>query len=126
MVIRSPSTTALIETTSAPWIPRSVLAASCTAASAAFAKLSGDEPMIVITLATSAISSSQQSFSRRTSNRGGLGPNELMPDSEEDMEDAALLSVCVLAQELVELDTDEEDDRRRVRVDHQDEKDGQL
>src|SRR5206468_329010 len=55
-LIRSPSTTALMETTSAPLIPRSVFAASWTAASAAFAKLSGDEPMIVITFAMSAIS----------------------------------------------------------------------
>ena len=54
-VIRSFSTSALIETTSAPEIPRTVLAAYCTAASAAFAKLSGDEPMIVITLAMSAM-----------------------------------------------------------------------
>jgi hypothetical protein len=51
--MRSFSTTALIETTWAPEIPRSVLAASCTAASAALAKLSGDEPMIVTTLAMS-------------------------------------------------------------------------
>src|SRR5436853_2366136 len=57
-LIRSPSTSALIETTSAPVMPRTVFAASCTAASAAFAKLSGDEPMIVITFATSAISAS--------------------------------------------------------------------
>ena len=54
-LIRSPSTSALIEITSAPVIPRIVFAASCTAASAAFAKLSGDEPMIVTTLATLAI-----------------------------------------------------------------------
>ena len=47
--MRSPSTRALIETTSAPVMPRTVFAASCTAASAALAKLSGDEPMIVIT-----------------------------------------------------------------------------
>src|SRR5919204_2719133 len=53
-LMRSFSTTALIVTTSAPEMPRSVFAASCTAASAALAKLSGDEPMIVITLATSA------------------------------------------------------------------------
>src|SRR5919198_205008 len=53
-LMRSFSTTALIVTTSAPVIPRSVFAASCTAASAALAKLSGDEPMIVITFAISA------------------------------------------------------------------------
>src|SRR6266542_438053 len=52
-LMRSFSTTALIVTTSAPLMPRSVFAASCTAASAALAKLSGDEPMIVITFATS-------------------------------------------------------------------------
>jgi hypothetical protein len=57
-VMRSFSTTALIEITSAPVIPRNVFAASCTAASAALAKLSGDEPMTVMTLATSAICSS--------------------------------------------------------------------
>ena len=51
-LIRSPSTSALIETTCAPEIPRRVFAASCTAASAALAKLSGDEPMIVTTFAT--------------------------------------------------------------------------
>jgi hypothetical protein len=50
------STTALIDTTSAPVMPRIVLAACYTAASAAFAKLSVDEPMIVMTFATSAIS----------------------------------------------------------------------
>src|SRR2546425_1596447 len=55
-VIRSPSTTALIETTSAPLIPRSVLPASCTALAAASANPSGDDPMIVTTFATSAIS----------------------------------------------------------------------
>src|SRR5215207_8841708 len=54
-LMRSFSTTALIEVTWAPWIPRSVFAASWTAASAAFAKLSGDEPMIVMTLAIPAI-----------------------------------------------------------------------
>jgi hypothetical protein len=54
-LIRSPSTTADIMTTCAPEIPRIVFAASCTAASAAFAKLSGDEPMIRTTFATSAI-----------------------------------------------------------------------
>src|SRR5688572_21369016 len=54
-VMRSFSTTALIEITSAPVMPRRVFAASCTAASAAFAKLSGDEPMSVMTLATCAI-----------------------------------------------------------------------
>src|SRR5438105_551286 len=55
-VMRSFSTTALIETTSAPVMPRSVFAASCTATEAASAKPSLDEPMIVTTLATSAIS----------------------------------------------------------------------
>src|SRR5439155_26075171 len=55
-VMRSFSTTALIETTSAPVIPRSVLAASDTATAAASAKPSLDEPMIVTTFATSAIS----------------------------------------------------------------------
>src|SRR5207247_8953004 len=53
--MRSFSTTALIETTSAPVIPRSVFAASCTAASAALAKLSGEEPMMVMTFATFAM-----------------------------------------------------------------------
>src|SRR2546423_10697497 len=55
-VMRSFSTVALIDTTSAPVIPRSVLAASDTAAAAASAKPSVDEPMIVTTFATSAIS----------------------------------------------------------------------
>src|SRR5207253_6720630 len=55
-VMRSFSTEALIETTSAPVIPRSVLAASDTATAAASAKPSLDEPMIVTTFATSAIS----------------------------------------------------------------------
>src|ERR687886_1764857 len=55
-VMRSFSTVALIEITSAPVIPRSVLAASDTAAAAASAKPSVDEPMIVTTFATSAIS----------------------------------------------------------------------
>src|SRR5919108_804951 len=55
-VMRSFWTTALIETTSAPVIPRSVFAASATAAAAASAKPSLDEPMIVTTFATSAIS----------------------------------------------------------------------
>jgi hypothetical protein len=32
-------------------MPRTVFAASCTATSAAFAKLSGDEPMTVMTFA---------------------------------------------------------------------------
>src|SRR5918994_6010952 len=54
-LMRSFSTTALIEVTCAPWMPRSVFAASWTAASAALAKLSGDEPMIVMTLAIPAI-----------------------------------------------------------------------
>ena len=36
-------------------MPRTVFEASCTAASAAFAKLSLDEPMIWITFTTSAI-----------------------------------------------------------------------
>src|SRR3954453_20219508 len=54
-LMRSFSTVALIEITSAPVIPRSVLAASWTAASAALAKLSLDDPMIVTTLATLAI-----------------------------------------------------------------------
>src|SRR6476659_9542461 len=49
---RSFSTLHVIETTSAPEIPRRVFDASATAASAALAKLSGDEPMIVMTLAT--------------------------------------------------------------------------
>ena len=40
-LMRSFSTVALIETTCAPWIPRSVFAASWTAASAAFANESG-------------------------------------------------------------------------------------
>src|SRR3954466_14485539 len=53
-LMRSFSTSALIDTTSAPEMPRTVFAASCTAASAAFAKLSADEPMIVMTFATSA------------------------------------------------------------------------
>src|SRR5437016_7507865 len=56
VAIRSFSTVALIETTSAPVMPRSVFAASCTALSAALAKLSGDCPMIVTTLTTSAMS----------------------------------------------------------------------
>src|ERR687887_851267 len=55
-VMRSFWTTALIETTSAPVIPRSVFAASDTAEAAASAKPSLDEPMIVTTFATSAIS----------------------------------------------------------------------
>src|SRR5829696_714260 len=55
MLIRSLSTSALMEITSTPWIPRTVFAASCTAASAALAKLSGDWPMTVMTLAMSAI-----------------------------------------------------------------------
>ena len=55
VLMRPFSTFALIEITSAPEIPRSVFAASWTATSAAFAKLSGDDPMIVTTLATSAI-----------------------------------------------------------------------
>src|ERR671925_663983 len=46
-VMRSFWTTALIETTSAPVIPRSVFAASATAAAAASAKPSLDEPKIV-------------------------------------------------------------------------------
>src|SRR5436309_4630403 len=53
--MRSFSTTALMETTSAPWMSLTVFDASCTAASAALAKLSGDEPMIVITFAMSAM-----------------------------------------------------------------------
>src|SRR5918995_3097682 len=54
-LMRSFSTTALIEVTCAPWMPRTVFAASATAASAALAKLSGDEPMTVMTLAIPAI-----------------------------------------------------------------------
>src|SRR6478609_3707691 len=54
-LIRPSSTCALIETTCAPLIPRSVFDASWTAASPAFAQLSGDEPMILTTLATAAI-----------------------------------------------------------------------
>src|SRR5256885_11315464 len=77
-VMWSPSTTALIETTSAPEMPRRVFAASCTAASAAFAKLSGEEPMIVITFATSAISASQRSFAGQSCNRGDIGANRLL------------------------------------------------
>ena len=45
------STSALIETTATPVIPRTVLDASWTAASAALAKLSGDEPITVMTFA---------------------------------------------------------------------------
>src|SRR6266496_3165615 len=51
-LIRPFSTFALMETTSAPLMSRIVFAASCTAASAAFAKLSVEWPMIVTTLAT--------------------------------------------------------------------------
>ena len=56
-LIRSPSTSALIDTTWTPLMPRIVFDASCTAASAALAKLSGDEPMMVMTLATLAMRS---------------------------------------------------------------------
>src|SRR5919108_591603 len=52
----SSSTTALMETTSAPWMSRTVFAASRTAASAALAKLSDDRPMTVMTFAISAMS----------------------------------------------------------------------
>src|SRR5919197_4733224 len=70
-VIRSFSTTALIETTSAPVIPRSVLAASDTAEAAASAKPSVDEPMIVTTFATSAIFRSFRVGTPRRSPRKG-------------------------------------------------------
>ncbi len=53
MVIRSPSTSQLMLTTSAPVMPRIVFAASATATCAAWAKLSGELPMMVTTLATS-------------------------------------------------------------------------
>src|ERR671923_469247 len=64
-VMRSFWTTALIETTSAPVIPRSVFAASSTATAAAWAKLSVDEPMIVTTFAMSAISTPLTRGTRR-------------------------------------------------------------
>jgi signal recognition particle subunit SRP54 len=54
-VIRSPSDSHVIEMTSAPVIPLSVFEASSTAAAAASAKPSGEEPTIVITFATCAI-----------------------------------------------------------------------
>src|SRR5687768_7698013 len=54
-VIRPSATSALIEMTSAPVMPRSVLAASWTATSAASAKPCGDDPMMVTTLATFAM-----------------------------------------------------------------------
>src|SRR4051812_15445621 len=95
-------------------MPRTVFAASCTAASAALAKLSGDEPMIVITLATSDISSSFGLVGRRSLT------------SQNDIQDPSFARARVLAQQLVELDSDQEDDRGGVGVDHQHQEHGQL
>src|SRR5690242_2208861 len=110
-LIRPPSTTALIETTSAPVMPRTVFAASWTAASAALAKLSGDDPITVMTLAMSAIACSFRS---------------VLPGDAQQLEDAALVGGRVFPQQLVELDPDEENDRRRVDVADQDEEDRQA
>src|SRR6266498_4179174 len=78
-VMRSFSTTALIETTWAPLIPRSVFAASWTAASAAFAKLSGDEPISVTTFATSDISAPFPRWRREDKRQEGLAEPRSSP-----------------------------------------------
>jgi O-acetyl-ADP-ribose deacetylase len=65
-VIVSPSTTPLIVTTSIPWMSRTVFAASVTAAWAAWAKLSGEVPTIVITFAIFVPAMSLLSWGRRS------------------------------------------------------------
>src|ERR671939_1175325 len=89
-VMRSFSTRALIETTSAPVIPRSVLAASDTAAAAASAKPSVDEPMIVTTFATSAISAPFVGTPRQIAGKGRQYTSPPMFDTLSDKLQAAL------------------------------------